>query len=183
MAGVWRLVLNALSWLFKVSCLQIVCVNKNPTFSDAIWMIFFEIMAYDLDSSISSSSDEDLDTLFLDTLFKPTLKVGHRLNFQALTDNSERIEMFRFVQNTEAVRLFCHWHSSINLYVVFLMSVLMFLRSPNKYRCTQGTTATGKEALMIMLRRLTYPNRWSDLVPLFGRNDSKLSLIFNTVNT
>jgi hypothetical protein len=56
------------------------------------------------------------------------------------------------------------------------------LRLPNKYTCRQGITATGLEALMIMLRRLTYPNRWSDLVPLFGRSDSELSLIFNTVN-
>ena len=56
------------------------------------------------------------------------------------------------------------------------------LRLPNKYTCRQGTRATGLEALMIMLRRLTYPNRWSDLVPLFGRSDSQLSLIFNTVN-
>ena len=30
---------------------------------------------------------------------------------------------------------------------------------PEKYICKKGTTATGIEALMIMLRRLAYPNR------------------------
>ena len=56
------------------------------------------------------------------------------------------------------------------------------LRIPEKYKCSQGTSATGMEALMIMLRRLTYPNRWCDLSPLFGRGESQLSLIFNTVS-
>ena len=52
---------------------------------------------------------------------------------------------------------------------------------PEKYVCKKGTTATGIEALMIMLRRLAYPNRWCDLVPLFGRREYELSLIFATV--
>jgi hypothetical protein len=34
---------------------------------------------------------------------------------------------------------------------------------PEKYTCSQGTVSTG------MLRRFAYPNRWSDLVRLFGR--------------
>ena len=52
---------------------------------------------------------------------------------------------------------------------------------PEKYVCKKGTTATGIEALMIMLRRLAYPNRWCDLVPLFGHREYELSLIFATV--
>ena len=55
------------------------------------------------------------------------------------------------------------------------------LSLPNKYFCKHGTTATGTEALMIMLRRLTYPNRLCDLVALFGHTESELSLIFATV--
>ena len=55
------------------------------------------------------------------------------------------------------------------------------LSIPSKYVCVQGTTATGIEALMILLRRLTYPNRLSDLTKLFGRSKTELSLIFNTV--
>lgn len=55
------------------------------------------------------------------------------------------------------------------------------LHLPDKYVCKQGTTTTGMEALMIMLRRLTYPNRLCDLVSLFGRTECELSLIFATV--
>lgn len=55
------------------------------------------------------------------------------------------------------------------------------LQLPAYYICSQGTIATGIEALMILLRRLAYPNRWSDLVPVFGRTVSELSLIFNKV--
>ncbi|KXJ13659.1 hypothetical protein AC249_AIPGENE27169 [Exaiptasia diaphana] len=53
------------------------------------------------------------------------------------------------------------------------------LELPQNYICSQMTNATGMEALMILLRRLVYPNRWCDLVELFGRSESELSLIFN----
>ena len=52
---------------------------------------------------------------------------------------------------------------------------------PGHYICRQRTIATGMEALMILLRRLVYPNRWCDLVAVFGRSESELSLIFNEV--
>lgn len=55
------------------------------------------------------------------------------------------------------------------------------LQIPSHYICDQGTKATGMEALMILLRRLTYPNRLCDLEPIFGRIGSELSLIFNKV--
>jgi hypothetical protein len=53
---------------------------------------------------------------------------------------------------------------------------------PEKYTCSQGTVSTGMEALMILLRRFSYPSRWSDLVKLFGRAEPELSQIFNTVS-
>ena len=37
------------------------------------------------------------------------------------------------------------------------------------------------EALLILLRRMSYPNRWYDLCPLFGRTEPELSIIFNMV--
>ena len=52
------------------------------------------------------------------------------------------------------------------------------LQLPPKYVCRNGTSASGMEALMILLRRLSYPNRWGDLVPLFGRAEPELSVIF-----
>ena len=56
------------------------------------------------------------------------------------------------------------------------------LHLPEKYRCEQATAATGMEALLILLRRLAYPNRWCDLVPLFGRSECELNIIFDTVS-
>ena len=63
-----------------------------------------------------------------------------------------------------------------------MMRLAVSLNLPEGYSCAQGTRATGMEALMVMLRRLTYPNRLCDIVPLFGRSESELSLIFNTVS-
>jgi len=52
---------------------------------------------------------------------------------------------------------------------------------PENYICCQRTNTPGMEALMILLRRVAYPNRWFDLVSLFGRSTSELSLIFHKV--
>ena len=43
------------------------------------------------------------------------------------------------------------------------------LQIPERYTCSQGTVVDGMEALLIMLRRLAYPNRWTDLTHVFGR--------------
>ena len=56
------------------------------------------------------------------------------------------------------------------------------LASPELYVCPQGTTATGMEALMVLLRGLVYPSRWCGLVPLFGGTEPELSMIFNTLH-
>ena len=47
------------------------------------------------------------------------------------------------------------------------------------YRSETNLTWTGDEGLCILLRRLTYPNRLCDLVPLFGRHQTELSVIIN----
>lgn len=59
--------------------------------------------------------------------------------------------------------------------------LLHALQLPAYYECVQRTKYTGMEALMILLRRLVYPTRWCDLVPVFGRGEPQLSLIFNKV--
>ena len=38
---------------------------------------------------------------------------------------------------------------------------------------------TGIEGLHIMVRKLAYPNRLSDLVPIFGLHSTHLSSLFN----
>ena len=52
---------------------------------------------------------------------------------------------------------------------------------PEKYVCGQGTTAAGMEGLLVLLRRLSYLNRWCDLVIFFGRSESELGNIFKMV--
>ena len=52
---------------------------------------------------------------------------------------------------------------------------------PNTFKCPQGTICNGLEALCLLLRRLAYPCRLSDLVPRFGRSVPKLSLVLSQV--
>ena len=55
------------------------------------------------------------------------------------------------------------------------------LSIPAVYKCGSRTVAGGLEALLILLRRLTYPNRLCDLCQLFGRPEPELSMIIHEV--
>ena len=55
------------------------------------------------------------------------------------------------------------------------------LQVPNVFSCQQGTVCGGVEGLCILLRRMAYPCRYSDLVPRFGRPVPELSMICNEV--
>ena len=57
-----------------------------------------------------------------------------------------------------------------------LMNVLQI---PDKITCTQGTTCDGIVGLCILLKRLAYPCRYTDMVPMFGRNPTEICLVFN----
>ncbi|XP_070379835.1 uncharacterized protein [Dermacentor albipictus] len=59
-----------------------------------------------------------------------------------------------------------------------LLSALLI---PNTIESIQGVQVSGKEALLIALRRLAYPNRWSDLEDVFGRHTSVMSSIVASV--
>lgn len=59
--------------------------------------------------------------------------------------------------------------------------LLLHLSIPAFYKCPNGTVASGLEAFLILLRRLTYPNRLSDLCLLFGRPEPELSVIVRQV--
>ncbi|CAB4023789.1 Hypothetical predicted protein, partial [Paramuricea clavata] len=115
----------------------------------------------DSDDSSSSDSDDDIDLLFFETCFATTRELGTRINLQDISeDDCEK--MFRF-EKYDIPRL------------------RDALKIPDRYTCCQGTVVGGLEALLIMLRRLAYPNRLSDLTPIFARTEYELSLIFNTV--
>ena len=49
--------------------------------------------------------------------------------------------------------------------------LLEALQIPDSNTSYQGSVFTGMQSLMILLRRLSYPNRWCDLVPIFGRTE------------
>ena len=55
------------------------------------------------------------------------------------------------------------------------------LQLPQSFTCHQGTTCDGIEALCITLRRFSYPCRYSDLIPRFGRLVPEPDMISNFV--
>ena len=65
--------------------------------------------------------------------------------------------------------------------VFCLADLCLALSIPAVYKCPNGTVAGGLEALLILLRRLTYPNRLCDLCQLFGRPEAELSMIIHEV--
>ena len=72
----------------------------------------------------------------------------------------------------------CFWH---RFQKIDLDILRMALSLPVKYTCVQGTTATGMEALLLLLQRLNHPKRWCELVTLFGRSESEFSNTFKMV--
>ena len=55
------------------------------------------------------------------------------------------------------------------------------LQIPDEIVCSQRSVCDGMEAMCILLKRLAYPCRYTDMVRRFGRNPTELCLIFNEV--
>ena len=55
------------------------------------------------------------------------------------------------------------------------------LEMPAVFKCEQGTICEGTEGLCILLKRFSYPCRFSDMIPIFGRPVPELCMISNTV--
>ena len=53
------------------------------------------------------------------------------------------------------------------------------LQIPDEIVCSQRSVCEGMEGMCILLKRLAYPCRYTDMVPRFGRNPTELCLIFN----
>ena len=62
-----------------------------------------------------------------------------------------------------------------------LQLLLNNLQIPDEIVCSQRTVCDAMEGMCILLRRLAYPCRYTDMVPRFGRNPTELCLIFNSV--
>ena len=59
--------------------------------------------------------------------------------------------------------------------------LLLNLQIPGEIVCSQRSVCDGMEGMCILLKRLAYPCRYTDMVPRFGRNPTELCLIFNSV--
>ena len=55
------------------------------------------------------------------------------------------------------------------------------LRIPDRFVCPQGTVCSGMEGLCILLKRLNYPCRYSDMIRGFARPVPELCMLTNTV--
>ena len=55
------------------------------------------------------------------------------------------------------------------------------LQIPPMFKCSQGSVADGMETLCMLLKRLSYPCRYEDMVPRFDRPIPVLSMVTNQV--
>ena len=55
------------------------------------------------------------------------------------------------------------------------------LQIPDSFTCYQNSVSDGMEGLCMLLRRLAYPCRYSDMIPRFGRSTPVLSMVTNEV--
>ena len=62
-----------------------------------------------------------------------------------------------------------------------LVELKNVLHLPDKIITEQRTICSAMEGLCILLKRLAFPCRYTDMVPSFGRNPTEICLIFNTV--
>ena len=72
-------------------------------------------------------------------------------------------------------------HTELRFAKQDLDELLECLGVPEKITCEQRTVCGGMEGLCILLKRLSYPCRYTDMVPRFGRNPTELCLIFNRI--
>ena len=82
---------------------------------------------------------------------------NYNFDFDSLTDDECKAD-FRFYKN--------------DVYV--LKEVL---RIPDDFVCNNNLHVNGVEALCVLLRRFSYPIRFGDMVPKFGRPEPQLSMI------
>ena len=61
------------------------------------------------------------------------------------------------------------------------MELKTLLQIDDEYKSSTKLVWSGAEGLCILLRRLAYPNRLCDLVPMFGQHCTELSVIINVM--
>lgn len=60
-----------------------------------------------------------------------------------------------------------------------ILELVRSLQIPERIVTVQRTTCSAIEGTCILLKRLAFPCRYTDMVPLFGRNQTELCILFN----
>ena len=87
--------------------------------------------------------------------------------------NYDRFEMDRFTEG-EFENLFRFRKEHI-------APLAAALRLDDEYSSKNGIKWSGTEGLCMLLRRIAYPNRLVDLIPIFGRHKTEMSTILNVM--
>uniref|UniRef100_A0A6P7GED7 Uncharacterized protein LOC114341346 isoform X2 n=1 Tax=Diabrotica virgifera virgifera TaxID=50390 RepID=A0A6P7GED7_DIAVI len=112
---------------------------------------------------IDDEEDEDVEDALLLHILHDDERLGNRaiiygrFNLQTMSD-VECKNLFRFAKND-------------------ITRLAMALNLPNVLRIENVTCISGIDGLCMLLRRFTYPNRLSDLEPLFGFSGSIISKV------
>ena len=105
--------------------------------------------------------DDEEFLLLYDAHFSKNLELPYKeygkFDLQTIEDD-ECIAEFRFAKHD----------------IPFLVQTLGI---PDYMWCYQGTRFSGIEGICLLLRRLAYPCRYSDLIPRFGRAEPEISMI------
>ena len=63
-----------------------------------------------------------------------------------------------------------------------IYSLIDTLRIPNEVRCHNRESTDAVDALYVLLKRNSYPSRFSDFIPTFGRSVTELCNIASVIN-
>ena len=126
---------------------------------------FHELQELLLESHASGAIDDEELLLLMEEFTPKNPNFCHeqynRLSLQDMNDD-ECLAEFRFKKRD-------------------LPLLLDVLQLPDYFICDQRSVVSGLEGLCILLRRLCYPCRYSDMIPRFGLPVPVLSMVSNDV--
>ena len=131
-----------------------------------------------IDNNISYLQMDEMDLLVLDELTNDEEILAY-CELCCAADASDHLRWKRLDIDDTLTDDECIQQFRFNKEDLFLLKTLLQL--PDKLVGSNASTCTGMEGLCILLRRLAYPNRLTDLVPIFGLHPTHLSVMFNLV--
>lgn len=119
------------------------------------------ISVKEMDDMLFVLEEGDEALLFYGEQEQEEFDIMFRLDIESLS-NKDCVKMFHFDKDD-----------------IWLLHEL--LRCPEQWQGYNGTVAHGIEGICILLRRLSYPNRWCELKSVFGRKEPEMSIIYTEV--